>query len=111
MSFRMNMQPPPPPPFAAQVAPVAYAANADARDADHLRLLSIFHYVYGGVAALFSCFFIIYIVIGVAALNGSIPFPQPMPPPPTTVSTTVPATMPVQPFPAATFGWMFIAMG
>src|ERR1700722_4551775 len=34
------------------------------RDAEHLKLLSIFFYIKGAVAALFSCIFIIYIVMG-----------------------------------------------
>ena len=33
-------------------------------DADHLRLLSIFHYVVGGMAVLFACVPIIHLVIG-----------------------------------------------
>ena len=33
-------------------------------DAEHLRLLSIFHYVVGGLAALFSCIPIIHLVLG-----------------------------------------------
>jgi hypothetical protein len=31
----------------------------------HLRLLSIFHYVYGGLIALFSLIWLIYVVLGV----------------------------------------------
>lgn len=34
------------------------------RNAEHLRLLSIFYYVLGGLTALFSCVFIIHIVMG-----------------------------------------------
>lgn len=37
-------------------------------DIEYLRLLSIFHYVVGGLAALFACFPIIYIAVGVLAL-------------------------------------------
>jgi hypothetical protein len=37
-------------------------------DIEYLRLLSIFHYVVGGIAALFACFPIIYIAVGVLAL-------------------------------------------
>ncbi len=33
-------------------------------DSEHLRLLSIFHYVVGGMAALFACIPIIHLVIG-----------------------------------------------
>ena len=37
-------------------------------DVEYLKLLSIFHYVVGGLAALFACFPIIYIAVGVLAL-------------------------------------------
>jgi hypothetical protein len=33
-------------------------------DDEHLKLLSIFHYVVGGMAALFACFPIIHLVVG-----------------------------------------------
>jgi hypothetical protein len=33
-------------------------------DTEHFRLLSIFHYVKGGISAFFSCFFIIHVVLG-----------------------------------------------
>ena len=41
------------------------------QDEQHLRLLSIFHYVVGGLTALFSCFFLIHIAVGVAILSGA----------------------------------------
>lgn len=34
------------------------------QDSDHLRLLSIFHYVVGGMLALFACFPVIHLIIG-----------------------------------------------
>jgi hypothetical protein len=34
------------------------------QDEDHLRLLSIFHYVVAGLAGLFACFPIIHLIIG-----------------------------------------------
>lgn len=34
----------------------------------HLKLLSVFHYIVGGLSALFSCMFIIHIVMGVFML-------------------------------------------
>ena len=40
-------------------------------DKEHIKLLSIFHYVVGGLTALFSCFPLIHIGIGVAMLIGS----------------------------------------
>ncbi len=39
------------------------------RDSEHLRLLSIFHYIVGGLAILFSCFFIFYIFFGAMILS------------------------------------------
>ncbi len=38
------------------------------QDLEHLRLLSIFHYVVGALAALFACFPIIHLVIGLLLL-------------------------------------------
>ena len=38
------------------------------QDEEHLRLLSIFHYVVAGMAALFACFPIIHLVIGLVFL-------------------------------------------
>jgi hypothetical protein len=40
----------------------------DATDAQHLRLLSIFHYVVGGLTALFACFPLIHLGLGLAML-------------------------------------------
>jgi hypothetical protein len=40
------------------------------RDREQIKLLSIFHYVVGGLAALFSCTLIIHIAMGVAMLAG-----------------------------------------
>lgn len=62
-------------------------------DIEYLRLLSIFHYVVGGLAALFACFPIIYIAVGVLALY-------------------VPGSMDAEgeALPAL-FGWIFIVFG
>jgi hypothetical protein len=70
-------------------------------DAEHLKLLSVFHYVLGGLSALFAFFPLIYVVMGVVFLN-------------------VPATMgsgsaaplgPSDPNPAGMIGGMFIFIG
>jgi len=37
-------------------------------DLRHLKLLSVFHYVVGGLAALFSCMFLIHLILGLAML-------------------------------------------
>ena len=42
-------------------------------DLEHLRLLSIFHYVVAGIAALFACFPILHLVVGVLMLSGAFP--------------------------------------
>ena len=39
------------------------------QDEQHLRLLSIFHYVLGAVFALFSCFPVLYLAIGIIGLT------------------------------------------
>jgi uncharacterized Tic20 family protein len=41
------------------------------QDEQYLNLLSIFHYVVAGLTALFSCFFLIHIAIGIAMLCGA----------------------------------------
>jgi len=40
------------------------------KDEEHLKLLSIFHYVVGGIAAFFACFPIIHVLMGIAMLAG-----------------------------------------
>jgi hypothetical protein len=40
---------------------------------EHLRLLSIFHYVVAALAALFALFPLIHLVIGIAILSGRFP--------------------------------------
>lgn len=41
------------------------------RDAEHLKLLSIFYYIRGGICAFFSCFFAIYILMGMVFAVGA----------------------------------------
>jgi hypothetical protein len=43
---------------------------APQEDFEHLRLLSIFHYIVGGLAAMFSLFPVIHLVLGIAMLTG-----------------------------------------
>jgi hypothetical protein len=59
-------------------------------DEKNLDLLSIFHYIVGGITALLSCIPIIHIVIGVAMLTGKLDGNQPPPP---------------------FFGWLFVLLG
>lgn len=61
------------------------------RDEEHLRLLSIFHYVVAALAGLFGCVFILYLVLGVFLLKA--PMQSGEAPPPEFV------------------GYMFIGMG
>jgi hypothetical protein len=50
-------------------------ANSQAsQDAEHLRLLSIFHFVVAGMQALFACFPIIHFAIGALSFFGMGPF-------------------------------------
>ena len=42
-----------------------------AQDEQHLNLLSIFHYVVGGLTALFSCIFLVHVGMGIAMLAGA----------------------------------------
>ena len=60
-------------------------------DAQHLQLLSIFHYVVGGLVGLFGCFPIIHLTIGIAAVTGALDGGRGSAPP-------------------AAFGWIFIVM-
>ena len=46
--------------------------NQTARDAEHLKLLSVFHYVLGGMLYLFGCFPIIHLLMGIAILTGTV---------------------------------------
>jgi hypothetical protein len=62
-------------------------------DLQYLKLLSIFHYVVGGLAALFACFPVIYIVIGILAVYA-----------PGTMDSEGDAL-------PALFGWIFIIIG
>jgi len=41
------------------------------QDEQHLNLLSIFHYIVGGLTAFFSCMFLLHIAMGIAMLCGA----------------------------------------
>lgn len=47
-------------------------ADANAQDIEHLRLLSIFHYVVAAITALFSLFPVIHLAIGLGLVSGRI---------------------------------------
>lgn len=46
-------------------------------DENDLRLLSIFHYVVGGITALLACFPFIHLAFGIAIVCGAMPSKQP----------------------------------
>ena len=63
------------------------------KDLENLKMLSVFYYVVAGLIALFACFPIIHLIIGISFLTGAIPEP---------------ANQPDQPdFPVKLFGLMF----
>lgn len=66
-------------------------------DAKHLDLLSIFHYVVGGLVGLMACFPIIHLVIGISMVTGSLPGQAEM------------QSMPSD-FPVEMFGWFFVIL-
>ncbi len=41
------------------------------QDEQHVNLLAIFHYVAGGLTALFSCIPLVYVAIGIAIVSGA----------------------------------------
>ena len=66
-------------------SPLSYASFSPTTSIDlsHLKTLAICHYVWGGLAAAISCFFILYIVIGLMMARGGFPpRPSSQPPPP-----------------------------
>ena len=81
----MELQPLPP--MLSYPSPQGYN-----RDVGHLRLISIFHYVYGGLIALGSSIFLIHLALGIWFLTNP-PTPTNGPPPPPEV------------------GWLFIVFG
>jgi len=66
----------------------------NSEDAKQLDLLSIFHFVLGGILALFSCFPFMHVIMGVLIVSGKF----------------FEGTESSQPPPNA-FGWIFIIMG
>ncbi len=73
------------------------SGSPNARDAEHLKLLGIFHFVYAGIQGLVGLLFLIYIGLGVLVLNRTIP------------STPPPAGS--HELPPQFFGWLFIVIG
>jgi hypothetical protein len=83
------------PPPIAYAQPVAYATTPQVTvDDNHLRLLAIFHYVWGGLIALGSSIALIHVTLGIVMLANPAAFNSPGQPP-------APAFM----------GWMFLLIG
>jgi hypothetical protein len=57
-------------------APASAMNSLVDRDREHLRLLSIFHYVFGGLAAVFACFPSLYVLLGAAIAGGGAAQPD-----------------------------------
>lgn len=62
-------------------------------DLQHIQILSIFHFIVAGIAALFSCFPILHLMVGISMLTGGI-FGEP-------------GYVQSEPFPFALFGLVF----
>jgi len=77
------------------VLPVSPAAQR-AKDEEHLRLLAIFHYVVAGIGALFACFPLIHVAMGLMFMF--LP------------ATVAPAKEPNN-LPPQLFGLLFVVMG
>src|SRR5438552_12528442 len=70
-------------------------AAQSANDAEHLRLLALFHYIYGGLTIALSSFAIFHVVVGLVMVRNPAAFPMP-------------PTGPGMPFNP---GYMFLIMG
>ena len=71
------------------------AAATSSADEEHLRLLSLFHYVSGALTAFFACIPLVHVAVGLAFVLS-----------PETVSSKPPEDAP-----PAWFGWIFIVIG
>jgi hypothetical protein len=75
------------------------SAGPSESDRAYLNVLSILHYVWGGLTIFFSCFGIIYVVMGAMMMNGNPAF----------FPTTGPSAG--TPLPPTWFGSLFAGMG
>ena len=78
---------------AAQASAGRATAEQARQDADHLRLLSIFHYIVAGVMALWGCFPILHVVLGAAMVLHKFPVDK------------------AEHGPPDFMGWLFLLMG
>lgn len=77
----------------------SYSPVQNSVDAGHIKLLSIFHFVMAGLTALFACFPIIHVVLGVLMVSGKL------------AQTVPPTTGPTLPPVPSEIGYLFIVMG
>jgi hypothetical protein len=70
-------QPPPSPHSPLQSLAYERADYRMLRDADHLRLLSLFHYIYGGIVIAMSSIAIVHLVLGIAMIVNPRAFAAP----------------------------------
>jgi hypothetical protein len=88
--------------------PLPYAtpvlAGGVYRDIEHLNILGICHYVWGGLVMLFGCLGLFYIVLGIMFINGTMPGPNPVMNGPSPAFNGAPG-------PPPQFGWIFVIMG
>ncbi len=70
-----------------------------ARDAEHLKLLGIFHYVYAGIQVFVGLLLLIYVAMGLAVVRGMFPWSSGS-------SAAHPSAVP-----PAWIGWVFIVFG
>jgi hypothetical protein len=55
--------------------------ETNVKNVEHIRLLSIFHYIYAGISALFGSFPLLHVAIGIAIVSGGFAAGKdPMPP-------------------------------
>lgn len=86
--------------------PPPLSKTQELTDVENLKVLTLCHFILGGVTALFSCVFILYIVIGLMLAHN----PNAFTPAPTTSapsSASVPAALGFPP----TMGYLFAVIG
>lgn len=69
-------------------APVAAPVDTAAQDLEHLRMLSLFHYIVAAITGLFSLFPVIHLIVGILMISGTLEHQDPT---------------------AAVAGWFFVA--
>ena len=91
--------------------PEALAAmqSQERMDADNLNMLTLCHFILGGLTALFSCLFIMHIVMGTMMIHNPGMFtPRPMP---RAAPSTPPYPVQPSPFFPPFMGYMFVTLG